>query len=223
MSSSPVGALRARLRLVPGGAAAEPAEISDERLIAEFVRGERDAAERIYDRLIQVVEATLFRVLGRRGEDHEDLVQSAFEQILLTLVRKRFAGACSLRTWAATVTTHLALNVIRTRARDRRWLARDGVLGPELDAACASIDVERQVTMRHEVDRVRRILAAMKPEKASALVLHDVLGHEVSEIAALAGVSVPAAQSRLLRARAELEARLEQELASSRPAEGKKP
>lgn len=216
MASLPARDSRARLRLLAGGAerAAEP--LSDEALIAAFVGGERGVAEELYDRLIHVVEATLFRILGRRGDDHEDLVQSAFEQIMLTLVQKRFAGACSLRAWAATVTSHLALNVIRTRVRDRRWLARAGSADSELDRARAPLDVERQIAVRDEVERVRRILATMKPERASALVLHDVLGHELAEIAVLTGISVSAAQSRLFRARAELEAKLEAELAGNR-------
>jgi len=220
MASLPARDSRPHLRLVPGGTerAAEP--VSDEELIAAFVRGDRGVAEELYDRLIHVVEATLFRILGRRGDDHEDLVQSAFEQIMLTLVRKRFAGACSLRAWAATVTSHLALNVIRTRTRDRRWLAREGTCGSELERARAPVDVERQAAVRDELERVRRILATMKPERASALVLHDVLGHELAEIAVLTGVSVSAAQSRLFRARAELETKLEAELEACRSGEG---
>jgi DNA-directed RNA polymerase specialized sigma24 family protein len=44
---------------------------------------------------------------------------------------------------------------------------------------------------------------AMNQDKAMALVLHDVLGHELVEIAAMLGVSTAAAQSRLVRARRE--------------------
>jgi RNA polymerase sigma-70 factor (ECF subfamily) len=222
MPSLPARVARARLRLLPGGTAAAVEPISDEDLIAAFVRGDRGAAEQLYDRLIDVVESTLFRILGRRGDDHEDLVQSAFEQIMLTLVRKRFAGACSLRGWAATVTSHLALNVIRSRSRDRRWLAREGGDGSELERARAPVDVERQVAVRDEVERVRRILAGMKPERASALVLHDILGHDLAEIAALTNVSVSAAQSRLFRARTELAGRLEKELAAAGAEGGEK-
>jgi DNA-directed RNA polymerase specialized sigma24 family protein len=36
------------------------------------------------------------------------------------------------------------------------------------------------------------------------LLLHDVLGHEVAEIASIAGAGISATQSRLLRARKEL-------------------
>jgi RNA polymerase sigma-70 factor (ECF subfamily) len=42
---------------------------------------------------------------------------------------------------------------------------------------------------------------ATKPERAEAVLLHDVLGHELTEIAQMTGVSVAAAQSRLVRGR----------------------
>jgi RNA polymerase sigma-70 factor (ECF subfamily) len=52
----------------------------------------------------------------------------------------------------------------------------------------------------------------MKPEHAETLVLHDALGHELSEIAVLMGVSVAAAQSRLIRGRKELLRRAKNQL-----------
>ena len=51
----------------------------------------------------------------------------------------------------------------------------------------------------------------MSPDRTEALLLHDMLGHELSEIAVLHGISVAAAQSRVLRARKELQQRLEED------------
>jgi DNA-directed RNA polymerase specialized sigma24 family protein len=48
----------------------------------------------------------------------------------------------------------------------------------------------------------------MSPKKAMVLVLHDVLGHELAEVSVMLGISVSAAQSRLVRGRRDLLGRL---------------
>jgi RNA polymerase sigma-70 factor (ECF subfamily) len=180
-------------------------KLSDEKLIAAFENGDRDVAARLYDQLIGVVDATLYRILGARGYDHDDLVQSAFEQIMLTLARRRFARACSLTSWAGTVTTHLALNALRSRTRERKVIDRHQDTSTEPRSCHPEADVERVAGAREELGRLREHLARLKPEKAETLILHDVLGHELAEVAVLTGVSIPGAQSRLLRARRELQ------------------
>jgi DNA-directed RNA polymerase specialized sigma24 family protein len=44
----------------------------------------------------------------------------------------------------------------------------------------------------------------MNPKGAQALLLHDVLGYDLAEIAQITGVTVAAAQARLVRSRKEL-------------------
>src|SRR5512138_1077980 len=95
-------------------------EASDDEIIDAFLRGDAGSGDLLYERLIGVIENTLWRVLGARGPDHEDLVQSAFEQIVITLGNGRFAKACSLKSWAAAVTCRLALNALRSRLTERR-------------------------------------------------------------------------------------------------------
>jgi DNA-directed RNA polymerase specialized sigma24 family protein len=60
-----------------------------------------------------------------------------------------------------------------------------------------------------ELDRVRRQLALMKPTRAEVLVLHDVHGYHLAEIATMMGLTVSATQSRLVRGRRELCERLD--------------
>lgn len=196
------------LRPVPKAPASEPpsADLSDADVIDAVVRGDGAAAGELYDRLVRTVDQTLFRVLGRREADHEDLVQSTFEQIVKTLATRRFAGACSLRTWASSVATHVALNALRSRRRERGVFDRRD---SELPAGVsASGDPERDATLRRELQRVRHELAQMSEGRAEALLLHDVMGHDLAEIAALTGTSIAAAQSRLVRGRNELMERL---------------
>ncbi len=217
MSSDTAKTGRPWLRAVAGGknphsedpAAARIQGTSDEELIDAVVRGDDRVAGLLYDRTVGVVDRTLFRIFGRREADHDDLVQSTFEQIVITLCRGRFARACSLNTWAATVATHVGLNALRSRRRERRVVDH----GQNLDTLDAprSASGEEAVGARLELERLRRHLSAMDPAKAETLFLHDALGHDLAEIAVLTGVSVAAAQSRLVRARKDLTLRFERE------------
>lgn len=205
---SPVRREKPWLRSVPTAppeTAPEPAR-SDADIIEAVVCGNGAVAGELYDRLQKTVDQTLYRVLGRREADHEDLVQSAFEQIVKTLATRRFAGACSLRTWASSVATHVGLNALRSRRRERGVFDRSEVNPPE--PSHPRDDPERQASVRRDVDDLREKLASLHPTRAEALLLHDVLGHDLAEIAVLTGVSISAAQSRLVRGRHDLMQRL---------------
>jgi len=205
---------RARLRVIEGAEQPAAPEPTDTELIDAFENGNAEACELIYDRLIGVVEATLYRILGRRDDQHEDLVQSSFEQIVHTLSTRKFARACSLASWASSVTTNVAFNTIRKRMRERKVVDRACDADLETERAASRIDVERDVVVDEEWRGVRRHLAEMNGEQANTLVLHDVLGHDLAEIAVLTGVSVSAAQSRLVRGRKDLQQKVEREAKS---------
>jgi RNA polymerase sigma factor (sigma-70 family) len=184
----------------------QTAPLDDEALIEAVLRSDARRAGEIHDRLISVVDSTLFRVLGGRESDHDDLVQAAFEQIIVMLRRGRFSRESSLSTWAAALTTHVAFNALRARRRFRRLFdpsEADG--GAETRS---SGDTERDVGAREQIRIAQAHLAAMRPERAIVLILHDVFGHEISEIASNLGISKSAAQSRLVRGRRQLLRRL---------------
>lgn len=211
---------RPRLKAVGGSAHPRPA-ISDEEIIEAVQQGDDRVAAELYDRLVQVVDHTIYRVFGRRERDHDDLVQAAFEQIVITICKESFAQACSLRTWASTIASHVALNALRSRRRERRVLdnttdTEDGSIPPP-----SAPPLEAQLEVRSELERIREHLVAMKPKQAEALFLHDVLGHELAEIAAMTDTSVAAAQSRLVRGRHELHKRLGIEPPSRKAREAK--
>ena len=194
------------LRLIKGQRPFEGA--SDSELIAAFYALESGAAEELYERLIGVVNSTLIRMLGSRVPEHEDLVQHTLEQIVLTLRRRTFEQTCKLTSWAAAITSNVALNAIRARQSERR---RRGEFQPEGEAPVISSqsDVHAEVAARRDLAKLRQALAAMKPERARPIVYHDVLGHTLREAAEMLGLSVPALQSRLERGRRELRARFD--------------
>jgi RNA polymerase sigma-70 factor (ECF subfamily) len=205
-------AARGLLRIVPRERPAPPRpRVEDEALIEAIERGDRHLGREVYDRLIRVVDSTLYRILGPGDPDHDDLVQTAFEQIVTTIAKKKFARACSLTSWAAAVTCNIALNALRSRISERKVFDVRSTSDEEADRARGGSDVERQVEAREKLRTIRRHLAAMNVDRAETLLLHDFFGKELSEIAVLTGASVAASQSRLVRARRELFVRLEQE------------
>lgn len=213
MISRALGVSRPPLRLVGkegSSSAAQPPPLpSDEEIIEAVQRGDHRVAAFLYDRLYGVVDHTLFRVFGRREPDHDDLIQMVFEQIVVTLSRRSYARACNLKTWASSIASHVGFNALRSRRRERRVLDREA----SLDATLVPMrtDAEGMATARVELHRVRSHLLGMKPEQSQTVFLHDVLGHELAEIALMMRVSVAAAQSRLVRGRRELYRRLDAE------------
>jgi RNA polymerase sigma-70 factor (ECF subfamily) len=198
------------LRLVTGGVDASAPTCSDGELIDAFERGDLELSARLYERLERVVGATLIKVLGERGQDHEDLMQAAFEQILLTLSRKKFARACSLASWAVCVTTNVALSAIRKRQSQRRNLQAEPV-SAELEIGHGPGPEQRAM-----LSALRAELAKLPTVTANVIVLHEVMGHDLAEVAVLTGLSVSAAQSRLVRGRAELRRKLDSQFPKAR-------
>jgi RNA polymerase sigma-70 factor (ECF subfamily) len=188
---------------------------SDQELIEAAARGDSKVAGKLYDRLIGVVNRSLFRIFGRRESNHDDLVQATFEQIIITLGKGRFVGAAGLSAWASTVTWHVALKALRSRRREKRVLSWGEEPDSEAMVAAPHADLEHNLALRRQIAGARAELAEMDPAKVEAFLLHDVLGHDLAEIAAITNVSVSAAQSRLVRGRKEFYARMEAQRASS--------
>lgn len=193
-----------RLRALTGGDGQRAGETpSDERIVAGLVAGEEWAAEALYDRLHPVVDRTLRRVL-QSNADHDDQVQVVFERVIRTLVERKFAGACSLTTWASAIASNVAVDTVRARVRERAVVWDDRTRGAEHAASVPSANLERQLEARAEIAELHAILGSMDPLQAETVLLHDVHGHELTEIALITQVSVAAAQSRLVRGRKEL-------------------
>jgi RNA polymerase sigma-70 factor, ECF subfamily len=179
-------------------------EVGDSELIAGLLEGEPWAAELMYVRLSPIIERTLRRVFPTPRADHDDLVQSAFENVLRSVMERRFAAGCSLSTWASIIASRVAIDALRSRVRER-VIFRDGMASsPDLLAAPEPVPLERQLEARSELQRLENLLGGMKPEQSLTVVLHDLLGHELAEIAQFTGVTAAAAQSRLVRGRKEL-------------------
>lgn len=181
-------------------------EVDETELIEDLLSASPKRANEFYRYLAPVVHAALYKVLGRVDEDHEDLVQTAFEQIARSITLGKYARECRLTTWASVIAARTGLMAIRSRRRLRRHQG-PGLDDISVEQAELPTDVEGMLSARADLERVRQILCAMNEAQAVAVVLHDALGHDLREIAALLDITVSAAQSRLVRGRAEFMSR----------------
>jgi RNA polymerase sigma-70 factor (ECF subfamily) len=174
---------------------------TDEEICRHLEAGNTGAAEIVYERVANVVDAVLFRLLGPNDHEREDLAQQAMERIIGTIVSGRYMRDCSLSSWATLITQHLAIDTMRSRTRDRRVFDRHvGTQTVEL-VPDGNRSTEQIVETQRRANRLIRVLSSISTTHAEAVVLHDLLGHDLAEIARLTGVTVAAAQSRLVRGR----------------------
>ena len=176
----------------------EPAPPATDAMLAGVVAGERWAHAALYDLLAPVVARTLQKILRDTSGDYEDLVQVSFERIVRTLTGERRAQVSNLSGWAGSIAAHVALDALRGRTRERRLFERGVQSAPRIESVPAP-NLEHQLEARQKLYWLQDTLARMNADQAQTLLLHDVLGYGVIEIASIMGVSEAAAQRRLSR------------------------
>ena len=204
--------VRPALKLVPAPAAAPavgPARelprpsLDDLEIVSGVLAGDASVATAFHDRARPRIDATVVRLLGCREPDHDDTVQNALIALVASLAR--FRGECSLDTWIARVTAHVVWKELRRRTISRRVFDRGEL---DVEACEGERDPETRMAHRSDLVRIRAHFDAIDPIKAWTLMLHDVAGFDLREVAEITDASVAAAQSRLVRGRRELEDRL---------------
>jgi RNA polymerase sigma-70 factor, ECF subfamily len=180
-----------------------PTPLSQDAIVAGVEAGERWAHAALYDQLYPVVARTLEKILRDSSGDYEDLVQVSFERIVRTLIGERRVAVINLAAWASSIAAHVALDALRGRARERRLFERGNASGSPLERVVAP-SLERQLEARQKLEWLQHTLCRMNADQAQTVLLHDVLGHGLAEIASIMGVTVAAAQRRLSRGHHEL-------------------
>jgi RNA polymerase sigma-70 factor, ECF subfamily len=175
----------------------DASEAPDTDLARRAAGGDMRAFEELYRRHNRRVYSLCLRMTQNVSEA-EDLAQEVF----VHLFRKvgSFRGESAFTTWLHRLTVNKVLMHFRKRkARDERMtddgeVPEQAVLGTENAARIPVID-------RIALDAA---IAQLPPGYRAVFILHDVEGHEHTEVARMLGCSVGTSKSQLHKARLKL-------------------
>jgi len=171
-------------------------EVREREMVRRCVEGDTTAWRALYDRHFPDVER-LVASLGIVDAEADDICQEIFVIIYKNL--SRFRGEARLSTWIYRLTTREAIRFARRRRLLRglaELFARDRQSAPRAEWS------EGEAGRRHYL---RQLLDRLPPERRLALVLYEIEGVPVSEIARISDCAENTVWTRLHRARTELE------------------
>jgi RNA polymerase sigma-70 factor (ECF subfamily) len=165
----------------------------DRALLRAHVEGDRDAFAELVRRHRDRLWAVALRTIGDR-EDAADALQEA----LISAYRSahRFRGDSAVTTWLHRIVVNACLDRVR-----RRNVRPTVPLADTEPMPVAPVDSDTALD-------VRAALAQLPVEQRAALVLVDVQGYSVAEVAAILDVAEGTVKSRCARGRARLAALL---------------
>jgi RNA polymerase sigma-70 factor (ECF subfamily) len=154
---------------------------------------------------------SLATMVLRNRWDAEDEVQNALLKAHTHL--HQFKGQAAFSTWLCRIVVNQCLMFMRAR-RGNRYVHISDALGDKtcraLELTTCDADPEGEFAFAEINQRLRTAIRSKPPKSRTALTLRYMEELPISDVAAALRISVPAAKSRLMRARTELRATLVQ-------------
>jgi RNA polymerase sigma-70 factor (ECF subfamily) len=203
---------RAQLDVTPDPQVIPVKVARDWALVEALRRRDSTAAERLLETYGDRVYRLALRITGNE-QDAEEVVQDAFWSVLRHI--DTFRGESLLGSWIYRITANTAYQKLRRAAHQRDEISLDLVL-PILDDGHHHLDPSGDWSA--EIDdpaiqsELRDVLASAIDElpinHRAVLVLHDVEGLSMAEVAATLGITLATAKTTGHRARLRLRKRL---------------
>ena len=175
---------------------------------AELVRLAQSGEEAAFEELIRRHQQRVFGLVNgilRRREDVEDVVQQVFLKVFISL--KRFDLRAAFSTWLYKITVNECWDYLRKKKV--RPLVYETDLSEDqisrLDGAASAEHPPESPARRAEVlDMLDQLLDELPDRDRELLVLKEVEGFSVQELAEILNVNVSTVKVRLFRTRARL-------------------
>ncbi len=175
-------------------------DANDEMLVTAAKLGEHLAFSELWNRHSNKVFCTAYRITGNR-QDAEDALQESFLKAFAHL--KNFEGRSTFYSWVTRIAINSALMILR-RQRTHPEISIDGSVDgepwPQWEMADSGSTTEEHYAKREREGHLMRAIHRLRPGLRNVIEIHLHDG-SIKEISQIAGISVAATKSRLLRAR----------------------
>ncbi len=146
----------------------------------------------LQERIFTLVYRQMNALWGRWRNDFDDLVQVASEHALRSL--PSFRRESELSTWTYKICYR---TVMRHRRWSSRWLRRFTLDAPSADVTDRATDACANLEAAERVQRMRSALDRLSKKLRAVVVLRDLEGLEILEIAEIVGAGEATVRSRL--------------------------
>ncbi|MEV7228420.1 RNA polymerase sigma factor SigM [Polymorphospora sp. NPDC051019] len=176
-------------------------ELADAELLRSHVDGDPDAFGELFQRHRDRLWAVALRTISDR-EEAADAVQDAM--LSAHRAAARFRGDSAVTTWLHRIVVNACLDRIRRRQAHPTVPLPDGTSPSDPGRTVGGVEPAAPAPDHDTVLVVREALDQLPVEQRAALILVDVQGYPVAEVAVMLGVAEGTIKSRCARGRARL-------------------
>ena len=173
---------------------------TDDILVAGAKLGDHHAFTELWTRHSKTAFNMAYRITGNR-DDAEDAIQDTWMNAYKHL--NTFDGRAKFSTWLTRIAINSSLMILRRKRShpESSMEIMDGDTWKHWEIADQTKNVEDLYATHERLERLRRSIRCLKPSLRDVLEMHQSSNSSLKEAAELAGISVAATRSRLLRAR----------------------
>ncbi len=174
---------------------------TDEALVAASKIGDHSSFVELWTRHSNRAFKMVYRITGNR-DDAEDAIQDAWMKAYMHL--NTFDGRAKFSTWLTRIAINSALMTLRRKRAHPEtsmdWSA-DGETWQQWEMTDKRANIEEHYVRKETERHLKRAIHRLRPALRTIIEIQQAHEGSVKEISEVAGISVAAAKSRLLRAR----------------------
>ncbi len=175
---------------------------TDEVLVAAAKLGNHPAFAELWMRHSNTAFKIVYRVTGNK-DDAEDAIQDAWMKAYVHL--KTFDNRSKFSTWLTRIAINSALMILRKKRTHPEtsmdWSVDGGETWQHWELADKRANTEEHYTRKETERELKRAILRLRPALRTIIEIQQSTDGSIKDLADVAGISVAAVKSRLLRAR----------------------